>query len=65
LIGKPEGNRPLGRPRCRWEDNKFYLQEFGWREWSGLIFFSYRDRWLVLVNAVINTSSLKFRTGLD
>ena len=30
LVGKPEGNRPLGRPRCRWEDNiKTDLQEVG------------------------------------
>jgi hypothetical protein len=31
LVGKPEGKRPLGRPRRRWEDNiKIYLQEVGW-----------------------------------
>jgi len=31
LMGKPEGKRPLGRPRCRWEDNiKMDLQEVGW-----------------------------------
>jgi len=31
LVGKPEGKRPLGRPRCRWEDNiKMDLQEVGW-----------------------------------
>ena len=31
LMGKPEGERPLGRPRLRWEDNiKMYLQEVGW-----------------------------------
>jgi len=33
LVGKPEGKRPLGRPRCRWEDNiKMDLQEVGWRD---------------------------------
>jgi hypothetical protein len=32
LVGKPEGKRPLGRPRCRWEDNiKTVLQEVGCR----------------------------------
>jgi hypothetical protein len=32
LVGKPEGRRPLGRPRRRWEDNiKMDLSEFGWR----------------------------------
>jgi hypothetical protein len=31
LVGKPEGRRPLGRPRCRWEDNiKMDLREVGW-----------------------------------
>jgi hypothetical protein len=36
LVGKPEGKRPLGRPRIRWEDNiKMYLQEVG-TGWSGL-----------------------------
>jgi hypothetical protein len=31
LVGRSEGRRPLGRPRCRWEDNiKMYLQEVGW-----------------------------------
>jgi len=31
LVGEPEGKRPLGRPRCRWEDNiKIDLQEVGW-----------------------------------
>ena len=38
LVGKPEGKRPLGRPRHRWEDNiKMYLQEVGWGAWTGLI----------------------------
>jgi len=40
LVGKPEGKRPLGGPKCRWEDNiKADLQEVGCEgmEWSGLI----------------------------
>jgi hypothetical protein len=38
LVEKPEGRRPLGRPRRRWEDNiKMDLQEVGWGEWTGLI----------------------------
>ena len=40
LVGKPEGKRPLGRPRSRWKDNtKMDLQEVGCGEWSG-------SRWL-------------------
>jgi hypothetical protein len=38
LVGRPEGRRPLGRPRRRWKDNiKMDLQEVGWGEWTGLI----------------------------
>jgi hypothetical protein len=38
LVGRPEGRRPLGRPRRRWEDNtKMDLQEVGAGAWTGLI----------------------------
>jgi ABC-type uncharacterized transport system permease subunit len=38
LVGRPAGRRPVGRPRCRWEDNiKMNLQEVGWGAWTGLI----------------------------
>jgi hypothetical protein len=38
LVGKPEGGRPLGKPRRRWEDNiKIDLREVGWGAWTGLI----------------------------
>ena len=38
LMRKPEGKRPLGRPRHKWEDNiKMDLQELGWEAWTGLI----------------------------
>jgi hypothetical protein len=38
LVGRPEGRRPLGRPKRRWEDNiKMDLQEVGWGAWTGLI----------------------------
>jgi hypothetical protein len=38
LVGRPEGRRPLGRPRRRREDNiKMDLQEVGWGAWTGLI----------------------------
>jgi len=38
LVGKPKGERSLGRPKRRWKDNiKIGLQEVGWRAWTGLI----------------------------
>jgi hypothetical protein len=38
LVGKPEGTRPLGSPRRRWEDNiKMDLREVGWGAWTGSI----------------------------
>jgi hypothetical protein len=38
LVGKPEGQKPLVRPRSRWEDNiQMDLQEVGWGAWTGLI----------------------------
>jgi hypothetical protein len=55
LVGKPEGKRPLGRPRCRWVDNiKIDLLEIGWGgvDWIGLT--QDRDNWIALVNAVMN-----------
>ena len=55
LVGKPEGRRPLGRPRCRWVDNiRMDLQEVGceYMDWIGLA--QDRDRWWTLVSAVLN-----------
>jgi hypothetical protein len=46
LVGKQEGKRPLGRPRCRWVDNiKMDLREMGW---SGT------DQWRALLNMIMN-----------
>ena len=55
LVGKPDGKRPLGRPRRRWEDNiRMDLQEvgLGYEDWIGLA--QGRDRWRALVSAVRN-----------
>jgi hypothetical protein len=54
-VGKPDGKRPLGRPRRRWVDNiKMDLLEIDWGgvDWIGLA--QDRDKWRALVNAVMN-----------
>jgi len=51
LVGKPEGKRPPGRIRHRWEDNiKTYLQEVGCRVMNWIELAQDRDRWQALVN---------------
>jgi len=54
VVGKPEGKRQLGRPRRIWEDNiKMDLQKVGWgMDWIDLA--QDKDRWRVLLEAVIN-----------
>jgi hypothetical protein len=55
LVGKPEGRRPLRRPRLRWEDNirmDLWEMECGRVDWIDVA--QDRDRWRALVNAVIN-----------
>jgi len=57
LVRKPEGKRPLGRPRCRWEDNiKMDLQEVGGGCWDWLELAQDRERWRALVSKVMNFS---------
>jgi transposase len=53
LVGRPEGKRPLGRPRRRWVDNiKMDLREIGWDYWIDLA--QDGDQWRALVSTVMN-----------
>ena len=55
LVGKTEGKRPLGRRRCRWEDNiEIYLQEVGCGGMDWIDLNQDRDSWRPLVNTVTN-----------
>jgi hypothetical protein len=55
LVGKPEGKRPLERPRRRWVDNiKIDLREVGWDGMDWIDLAQDRDRWRTHVNAVMN-----------
>jgi hypothetical protein len=55
LVRRPEGRRPLGRPRRRWEDNiKMDLQEMGWGDMDWINMAQDRDRWRAVVSAVMN-----------
>jgi hypothetical protein len=55
LVGKPEGKRPLGRPRRRWVDNiKMDLGEVGWGGVDWIDLAQDRDKWGALMNSVLN-----------
>jgi len=55
LVGNPEGKRPLGRPRRRWEDNiKMDLQEVGRERMDWIELAQDRGRWRALMTAVMN-----------
>jgi hypothetical protein len=55
LLGKLEGKRRLGRPRCRWVDNiKMTLVKIGWGSVDWIDLAQDRDKWRALVNMVIN-----------
>jgi hypothetical protein len=55
LVGKPEGKRPLGRLRRRWEDNnRMDLREIGWEGVDWMHLAHDRDQWRAVVNTVMN-----------
>jgi hypothetical protein len=54
-VGKPEGKRPLGGPRCRQVDNiETDLREIGWGDMDWIDLAQDRDQWRTLVNTVMN-----------
>jgi len=52
LVGKPEGKRSLGRPRCRWENIKMDLHEVGGGHGDWMELSQDRDRWRAIVGTV-------------
>jgi hypothetical protein len=55
MVGKPEGKRPLGRPRRRWVDNvKMDLREIEWDGMDWIDLAQDRDHWMALVNTIMN-----------
>jgi hypothetical protein len=55
MMGKPEGKRPLGKPRCRWVDNiKMDLREIGWGGMDWIDLAQVRDQWKDPVNTVMS-----------
>jgi hypothetical protein len=55
FVRKPEGKKPLGRPRRRWDDGiRMNLREIGWESVEWIHLAQGRDRWQAVVNTVMN-----------
>jgi hypothetical protein len=54
FVGKPEGKRPLGRPRRGWDNIRMDLREIGWGGMDWIDLAQDRDQWRALVNTVMN-----------
>jgi hypothetical protein len=55
LVGKPQGKRPVGRPRCKWVSNiKMEFREIGWSGMDWVDLAEYTDQWRALMNTVMN-----------
>jgi hypothetical protein len=66
FVGRPEGSRPLGRPRRRWKDNiKMDLWEIGFGDVDWIHLAQDRDRWRALVNKVMRPDSIECGEFLD
>jgi hypothetical protein len=65
LVGKPEGKRPRGRPRRRWEDGvRMDLMEIGWGNVDWIQLAQDKDRWLAVINTAMNLRVLASRSEL-
>jgi hypothetical protein len=53
-VEKPEGKRPLGRSRRRWEDILMDLREIGWENVNWIVLGQDRDQWRALMNTIMN-----------
>jgi hypothetical protein len=65
LVGKPQGKRPLGRPRHRWEDGiRMDLREIGWESVEWIQLAQDRGRWQAVVNTMMHLRVLASRSYL-
>jgi hypothetical protein len=62
LMGKPEGKRPLGRPKRRWDGIRMDLREINWGSVDWIQLAQDRDRWWAVVNTVMNLRVLAPRS---